>query len=1219
MNPKPHIELNPVQCPLSGTNLVEASAGTGKTYTIASLVLRLLLEKKLNIGEILVVTFTQAATEELKDRIRSRLRKAMDFFSDKGEGDSFITALAQRLGQKEPLQYYLASALNDFDEAAIYTIHGFCHRVLSDHAFETGQIFDSRLVTDEEHIFERVVCDFWRRELYGAPPEFVSYAIHKKFAVQAFHHLARNVTTWPGVEIVPDVSKWEFPDLEPFREKFSALRERWRGESNEIREILVEADLDGRTYGVPANDKNANSGRGKKIELFMGEVERWLEKDWAVFPPPRAVQRLSIGGLRSSLKRGGKLVEHPLFQSIQEVHDMATCLVKEMDDCLIFLKSGFAKKVAQEIAFEKRRLNVKGYQDLITATKKALEGGKGRRVAASLCKRFKAALIDEFHDTDSYQYFIFRSLFGTDSRPLFLIGDPKQAIYGFRGADIFAYLHATSEVDRKYTLSTNWRSQAPLIKATNTLFKLKRRPFLFDQVGFVEARPSKEKKVDRFVVDGEPEVPLKLWYLREDPEAPSDKPVGKGRAREIMARCVACEISNLVDMGRKGRAMLGDRPLKEGDMAVLVRTNEEALLVQRWLRKFAVFNVLYSGENVFKSHEAWEVKQLMSAIASPEDGQLLRAALSTEVFGFEARDILSLREEGSSWEEMVSRFREYRQLWAKSGFITMLRYLMERERVTERLIGGQDGERKVCNLLQISELLQKVSSELNLGISGLLTWLTEQMEYDGPGLDEQQVRLDTDDDAVKVLTIHKSKGLEFPIVFYPFAWGDWDNRGDIIKFHDPRDNTKLVMDLGSENKEKFEPVSAKELLAENIRLLYVALTRAKSACYVAWGNINGASNSALAYLLCGPDDFSDSDVVHKTVESYQEAYRKGIHLKLAALAEESSGNIEICDPPFVGKTLTREERDVKGLNTRPFTGRIAMDWGVSSFSSLVSGYEDSADMPEHDIMAYGGMTGVDETALVSGTPYESILEFPRGPKAGSFLHKIMEQVDFSRAGEGEREDLVRDLLADYGYEEQWTAAICGMLENTLGASLSEEHQGLKLSLVPTNCRLTELEFYFPMRLITPTDLASIFEGESVSSSMAYIPERIEALEFSPIRGFMKGYIDLVFQWNGKYYLVDWKSNHLGPDIEAYNQGSMEEEMLRHFYVLQCHIYCLALDQYLSLRLPGYDYQRHFGGAFYIFLRGMDAEKAPKYGVYGTRPSVDLIKRLRKGLLETKGS
>lgn len=1215
MNQAHHTELDPVDCPLSGTNLIEASAGTGKTYTIASLVLRLLLEKRLSIGQILVVTFTEAATEELKERIRARLKKALDFCTGKDEGDPFIRALSQRLPLDQAARQLLNSALREFDEAAIYTIHGFCHRVLTDHAFETGEAFEARLITDELEIYQRVAHDFWRRRLYAAPPEFITFALNSKFKTDSLMETIRNVITWPDLKVLPDPLLPEFPELSPFRRMFSTLKMNWKEWRDKVQEILLNTNLNGRIYGGLTKDKTGTTGREKKVSLLMDSLDEWLQGDWAVFPIPDNLEKLTARSLCSYAKDDHGITEHPFFTQFEEIYDIAKHISQQMDRYLLYLKSSFAKAARSEIAREKIRVNARGYQDLILSTKKAIEGIKGKKVNASLAKRFKAALIDEFHDTDSAQYFIFRSVFGNIRRPLFLIGDPKQAIYGFRGADIFAYLQATSEVRHKYTLSTNWRSDPSLIKAVNTLFRLKQRPFLFKEVGFIEAVASRQKQVEKLAVDGRPESPMKLWYLEKDPSGPSGKPIAKADARQALARSVAYEISKLIDLGRQERALLGENPVREQDMAVLTRTNDEAMLVQKSLRELGVNSVLYSGQNVFKTREAWEIKVLMSAICTSEDSELVRAALATEIFGLKAEDIFLLQEAGASWEDVVFRFKQYRGIWETNGFITMFRHLMDKEKGLEKLLSYPDGERKISNLLQLSELIQEASTEHCLGLSGLLTWVAEQIQSPSAASDEQELRLESDEQAVKVLTIHKSKGLEFPIVFCPYAWGDSEQGGDQVKFHEPKGKATMVLDLGSPERDKFEALSARELLAENIRLLYVAVTRAKSACYLAWGDINKTGSSAFAYLLCGPDSFSDENVVDLTLRLYEKARNKGLRSRLIRLAKESGGSIEICAPPSAGKKVEAIEKDLKEFRARRFSGGIVSDWGISSFSSLVSGYNEGMDLPDHDLFVYPEEPPGSAPLAPSQTEFSSILEFPRGPKAGSFLHKIMEQVDFATSAKSHREELVRNTLADYGYEEHWTEAICKMLDNALEARLDENDQDLKLSLVPANHRLNELEFYFPLNRITPKELANLFQGSYADPSLEQVPERIETIQFSPARGFMKGYIDMVFEWRGRYYLVDWKSNYLGPSIEYYDQASMLEEMIRHLYFLQYHIYCLALDQYLRCRLPGYSYERHFGAVLYIFLRGMDAERSPQYGVYKARPHHEMMAHLRHRLLD----
>ena len=1210
-----HIELDPATCPLEGTNLIEASAGTGKTHTIGSLVLRLLLEKALDISQILVVTFTEAATEELRERIRARLKDAFDAFADtRGSRDEFIDALIKKgTIARNTACFLLQEAIRRFDEAAIYTIHGLCARILTDHAFEMGQVFDAQLITEETHLLEKLAYDFWRKNVYPAHPGFVGVALDKKFLPSELVGLLGDIMKWPGLKILPEDTPGGLPDLGPLEAKFMEMKKAWPMWREEIRRILMSPDLKANRYGSLSKDRGRPSKREDMITLMFGQMDQWIARQWPLLPLFRHFEKFTARYLSESVKKGKDLQGNPFFELADEVYELFNRTQEQIGAYLVGLRAEFGRVALEELKKEKRHNNVRGYQDLILETVEALRSRGAGRIVASLRRRYKAALIDEFHDTDSLQYFIFTSVFGTGSRPLLLVGDPKQAIYAFRGADIFAYLRATSEVQRKYTLTTNWRSHPTLIDGVNALFKVKDRPFLFKEIDYIDARPTTRRKIEPLVIQGGSPAPLQLWYLKGDPEREKGNTVTKTRARTILARAVASEISRLLWLGREKRAFIGQETVKEKHIAVLVRTNDEAIIIRDALRSFGIHSALYTGENVFDTRQAWEMEQIAGAVAFPEDASLIRGALATDVFAMNAEGIVGLDQDNQKWEEVVLRFREYRQVWERKGFLPMFRRLLDKERSYEKLLQWPDGERKIGNLLQISEVIQRVSDEQGLGIHETVAWLSRQRDSETPRSQEHQLRLESDDEAVKVLTIHKSKGLEFPIVFCPYAWGGADTRKNEVKFHQPEEG-RFVCDLGSEEIDKHRALAAREELAENIRLLYVAVTRAKSACYVAWGNINQTDTSAFAYLLCGPEHFSDEDVVRETSRLYGQMGREGIEKRLKELEQISRGAIEISAPPAAGKRLAPPKTDTEILTARQFNARIADDWRVSSFSSLISGYDLAAEFPDHDQVSHVPGIPDPEAEAKSSEKRLSIFDFPKGPEAGTLIHKILEEVDFEQGKRHLHTELIEKRLVDYGFDTVWTDVLCQMVENLRAARLDPSASAPRLEHVPMSRRLNEIEFYFPLRRVSPQTLSGLFKEIDLPQGLASVPERIGALQFSPARGFMKGFIDMVFEWQGRYYLVDWKSNFLGPAVEDYGQGALQEEMVRHYYVLQYHLYCLALDQFLRLRLTGYDYDKHFGKVYYIFVRGVDPELSPEYGVFSARPSREALERLRRELI-----
>ena len=1219
-------EFDLLNIPLLGTNLIEASAGTGKTYAITALFLRLILEKALFVDQILVVTYTVAATEELRDRTRRKLREAIAAFSSGQSEDPFLSDLVRKIPNHREAVAQLQVALHDFDEAPIFTIHGFCQRTLHERAFESGSLFDTELSTDQESIPEEIAHDFWRRHFYPAAPELVTYAQSKKYSPGYFLDLLKRKTPGQDPKIVPESGPVELISLKIFRRQFERLKEAWPGVRQAVLEKISDPAL--KYYGDP--------------EKLIGLMDKYTAAQWPALPLFEKFEKFTTATLRESTKKKQVTPQHPFFDLCQEFQDTAAALTSEMDRYLLFLKAEIFRYLDKELPARKQRKNIQFFDDLLTRLASSLQKAGGEDLVKSVQDRYKAALIDEFQDTDPVQYAIFRSVFSREGSILFLIGDPKQAIYSFRGADLFAYLKAASHVDSRYTLTHNWRSEPGLIRAVNEIFSQRRKPFVYDEISFQKAA-FQEHSQDRLRLHGRSGPPFRLWFVEGD----ADKPLSKERARAPITRAVAAEISRLIDLGRQGKATIGDHPVREEDIAVLVRTNNEAGYIQEALGALRIHSVLYSTANVFDSHEALEMDRVLAAIAEPQRESLLRAALATDMLGLSGEALERLTRDEPAWEDWLARFREYYDIWERQGFIRMFRYLLLREKVRSRLLSLPGGERRLTNVLHLSEILHQEATESKRGMLGLLKWLTNQRNQDLPRLEEHQLRLESDANAVRVVTIHKSKGLEYPIVFCPFTWaGSTIKKNREFTFHDVEDGGQLKLMIDPSGDPRRRMLAEKEILAENLRLLYVSLTRARNLCYLVWGRFHEAETSAPAYLLHPPDKKclecanpaqsgtempkiepaktlpskkeNSENIVEETKAHFSILSDKEMREELKELSRRSDGTVRLADlPDEPGEEMPPAPENKKELTCPVFSGRIVRDWQIASFSSLVSARKKEAEAPDHvsmEVPDHDQEAAVAEPLpVVIGEP-SGIFAFPKGARAGTLLHEIFESLDFAGTDSSATANLVAGKLRDHGFELYWQETLCQMIRKVLAAPLLPRRRDFTLSSLNMKDRLSELEFYFPLKRITPETLREIFIESGEKQVPEQFPGQIENLAFRPARGYMKGFIDLVFQHGGRFYLADWKSNFLGPRVEDYDSPALQAEMDENFYALQYHLYALALHQYLRMRLPDYAYEKHFGGVFYIFLRGVDPERGPEFGIYRALPGKKLIDGLAKNLI-----
>ncbi len=1194
MNPIPVFQLTDTESH-AGTTLVEASAGTGKTFTIAGLFLRLILEKNLSVREILVVTYTVAATEELRHRIRQTLAKALKAFTTRSSNDPFLRGMLERhVRQRDDLAARLDRALYGFDEAPIYTIHGFCQRVLKDRAFETGNLFDTELVTDQTPLLGQVVEDYWRNQFYRAGRIPVIVALKHGLHPQSLLPLIQSSQCHPFLKLLSPVDGHSVESLAANLEgAFNSLRDVWRLEADVIRRHFGSS---AKWANKPYKDDEAMAEAFRQVHICLTTTEF----------PASAMDALDL--FRKSAIGEKVSQRSKLSAPTHRFFDLCDELCQAEGNFVIGVRLQALRYVQEELPRRKNELKIQFFDDLLTRLHGALIGAGGAALATVLRGQYAAALIDEFQDTDPLQYEIFHRVFTGSGNFLFLIGDPKQAIYGFRGADVFTYLKASQIADQTYTLKENWRSDSALVRSVNTVFSASSLPFVIRGIRFhpVEAKGEAEKA--RMQVDGKKEPAFQIWFWNRTGDV-----INKGVAANQLRSVVASEIVDLLN----GKTTLGDRKLLPEDVAVLVPENRQAQLVQDALSERNVPSVLYTSASLFDTWEVLETQRVLTAIADPTLESELMAALGTDLMGYTGSQIEEVTKRETEWQQILERFRDYLDLWIQKGFIQMFRGFMQRERVRLRLLSFPDGERRLTNLLHVAELLHRASVENRLGVSGLLKWIGEQRELEGQVADEHQLRLETDEKAVKLVTIHKSKGLEYSVVFCPFSWkgANIEHHGEEQVFFHENGDGSLVRDLGSPDYDSHKQEARVERLAENVRLFYVALTRAKHRCYFVWGAFRDAETSAPAWLLHPPPTL-EPDPIAAQENNFPGLDDNQLREDLSKLVEQSEDadgqpTIEVRDLP----EPTHEKFEVSSTNTptldhRNFTGTIARDWRVSSFSSLTANHNEES--PDHDELGVGARRELGASGIFA---------FPGGAKPGTCLHKILQNLDFIQWDQPATNDLVCEQLRLHGLSaSDFSNVIVEMLGKVMTARLDERVPDLTLAKITTGQRLNELEFYFPLRKISPQLIENLlreyhFFGDDNSRS-----REPEGFSFAPVQGVLKGFIDLVFEFNGRFYLVDWKSNWLGSQIEDYDAAALEGEIRRRHYYFQYQLYTVALDRYLRLRLPGYEYEKHFGGVYYLFLRGIDPAR-PELGIHRARPAESFVSgldRLLTGGVEVEG-
>jgi exodeoxyribonuclease V beta subunit len=1208
--------LDPLAVPLQGMRLIEASAGTGKTYTITTLYVRLLLERELPVGQILVVTYTNAATAELRDRIRRRLRAALELLEadDAGGGgdDALRALLERRRAGRDADRRRLTAAIHGFDDAAIFTIHGFCQRVLQENAFESGVSFDVRLVTDQTPLRDEIASDFWARELYGAPEELARYLPVCKVTLERICGLAAKAIANPHVAFLParpdPPARGALDDeIERWRRAHAAAAEIWGAERDAIIELLCCGDALKKTGYHP--DAICSSDVPELDQFLVPGVPAGTACDF--------VAKLTTAALREGTKKNRETPRHRFFVACNQLHAAQQALEARLRDRLVELQLDLVDYARRESRRRAGEADTQSFDDLLHRLDEALAGPAGAALAERIRGRYRAALIDEFQDTDPVQYRIFERLYRGGEGGLFVIGDPKQAIYAFRGADVFAYMQAKRDAAKPvYTLDTNRRSGPRLLRAINSIFALggDLAPFVFPEIPFTPMRPA-PAAADVLGGSAAGRPPLQILFVRRPP---GEKRINKGWADDNLARLVAAEIARFLASG----ATIEGRDVVPGDVAVLCRKNKQAARVQEELRRLAIPSVLQGDASVFDSPECRELERVLGAMAEPTDPAALGAALVTPLCGLGGADLFALRENEADWDDWVRRFQEWSEVWRASGFMPAFRRMLDGCDAPARLLGLVDGERRLTNVLHLGELLQTAAAETRRGPLGLIEWLAE-MRVDAGARGEMageaaQMRLESDGDALKLTTVHKSKGLEYPIVYCPFLWdGKLLYGEDCLRFHTP--DGALAMDLSTPPLETHRRLAEREALAESLRLLYVALTRAKHRCSIVWGAFRDAETSALGYVLhqppSRPEGQSAEGAAKDHIRSLDDA---AMRAELRALADSSGGSIEVeLLADEMGPKWTRAAASAAELRCRTMTREVKLTWRTSSFSGLAaaggagSPAEEGRDRDEiAEEMTPGGGAAAGETVVLH--------ELPSGAGPGQMMHELLERLDFPSA-EGEvLASAVERALRRYGMDPVWAEPLRRAVADFLDTPLDRGAEPLRLRLVGTERRLSELQFTFPVRgdgkgALTSRELADVLARHGRPPLPAEYARRLRGLGFAALAGYLTGFVDLVFEHGGRWYLVDYKSNLLGARPRDYGAGRLIEAMARHHYFLQYHLYTVAVHRYLSLRLDGYDYERDFGGVYYLFLRGMAPSHPFGCGVFRDVPPRALIDDLSAAL------
>ncbi|WP_028238804.1 exodeoxyribonuclease V subunit beta [Stutzerimonas azotifigens] len=1179
------MSLNLLDSPFDGRRLIEASAGTGKTWTLTALYARLLLERQLSVGQILVVTYTTAATAELRERIRARLAELLAVYDGAPSEDAFLTALHARFPD-EASRRRLLLAVHGFDEAAIFTIHGFCQRALQDAAFEAGGDFDSELTTDDRELIDALLADAWRSELAGADPAWARFLAKSRITPAGLRQQLRSHLGKPYLRVEPRDT--------PAPADLSGLDAAWR----EAADLWREAGPDWVTELGQHRGLSQSTHKALKFPLWQGELDAYFADPAAMYEIPDGLLKFGARAMAKACKKGHDAPTCALAEALDRLADALAEAMPAGKRRLVGLQVALLERLNRELPQRKVAQRLLAFDDLLNRLHDALHGPAGDDLAAALRQTYPLALIDEFQDTDPIQYAIFDRIYAPGSAAsLCFVGDPKQAIYAFRGADLATYLKAREQAEAPYSLPTNYRSTPALIDALNRLFDHP-QPFAQPELRYPPVGAPQRPRARLVLPDSSGAAPLSLVWL-------GDAPVGKGEASEQAARDTARRIAGQLAAAAEGRAGFEKDgrfvPLKGGDIAVLVANHRQAGLIADELAARGVPSVRRGRDSVWRSEEATELAAVLAAYAEPGREGLLRYALATRLLGRSAADLARCQDDQQQWDAEREAAERYHQLWQQQGFMRVFRAWLDEQGVPERLLARVDGERRLTNLLHLGELLQ-AESQQRPGLEPLLAWFNAQRGSEGGG-EEALLRLESDAERVQIVTIHTSKGLEYPLVYCPFLWD-----GRLLGKH--RDSASChaedgqpLLDLGSPELEANLARARREVFAEQLRLAYVALTRARDRLWLHWGPVSlpkakkdgglpdeGLHTSALAWLLHGREQ-PGAEPLAELGTHLAGLDAAGLRAALERLVAQSAPGMALLAAETAEASADGSGRAAAPAYLAQLGRSLHSAWRIGSFSGLAAGMHMEA--PDRDSLAMPD----------PAEPGSGFFAFPRGARAGTCLHAILE--DWAR-GKAPLAELVGPALQAHGLPPDWAPVARSHLQRVLDTEL--DGAGLTLASLEGSRRLPELGFTFPVAELDVERLRALLTDPAHGLAEP-LRQAAARLEFERLQGFLKGFIDLTFEHRGRWYILDYKSNWLGPDAGYYGGDRLLQALAAEHYYLQYLIYLVALRRFLRQRLSDYD-DACLGGAYYLFLRGM-----PEAGVYFARPGdglLDALDRLFEG-------
>ncbi|WP_367670647.1 exodeoxyribonuclease V subunit beta [Sodalis-like secondary symbiont of Drepanosiphum platanoidis] len=1158
--------LDIINFPITGNSLIEASAGTGKTYIIAALYLRLLLGinikkkeyvKPLSVKEILVVTFTDMATKELRNRIRENIYNMRIACINKKSNDPLLSSFLSHIKDLNIAKIILLSAERQIDESSIFTIHSFCQRILNQDIIYSGILYKKKILENEYILQKQASEDFWRRYFSNLTTE-ISSIIYSRW--NSPEKLLQDIFLYiSDFSLKIKKSFFKKQSITTFYNKIvfkiKKFKKKWNKLNENIQNSLKDCELNKRIYTK------------KNVLFWIKKISLWSMDKNNNYYIPKELKRFNFNKLKIKNK-SNNIFFKKLIKEIENLFKKNMSLYN-----FIIIKAIY--KIRKIILCEKKNNSIIGFDDLLDIFNKLLN----INLINSIINRYPIAIIDEFQDTDPKQYKIFKKIyFNKKNCLLLLIGDPKQAIYTFRGADIFNYLKIRNTFKKIYTLEKNWRSSSTMISSINYLFNFIKNPFIFEDIKFIPSKFSKKNINMNFYIKNVAQPSIYFWLKNEFK-------ISNTNYKKFMSSHCAYTINLWLNKSYNNQAFFKKNNkivlLKSSDITVLVRNKYEANLIYNELLELNIPSIYLSDNtSVFSTDEAKELLLILKASISPEKNNNIKCACATSIIGLNSAQIENINNNEYELEKIKENFSKYYNIWKNYGILSMIKNIITKYNMLNIYI--KNNKQKITNFLHLSELLQKKSFLLE-NKSLLIDWFYEKIKISDNPEDHEKIRLSNDKNLIKIMTIHKSKGLEFPIVFIPFAF-DFRKKNNLIFYNRKKYKKQLNLNYFSKNLISSE----EERLSEDMRLLYVAITRSIYHCSIGIATIKNKKK------IINNDIFNVSALGYILKKNKKNVYDY-LYNQLLILQKKTKNNIIVKKVNNIKKNILKIE---KKNNHKLFYSKqwIKPNWKKYKIISYSTLQKNNISL-KNDIKNFKININNNFKKIKKNDNKISVHTFPKGKHAGIFLHNILEKINFQKTFD---KKWLNKKIIENNFNIIWEKLLIKWIKNIINFPIINN---FSLSCLKDKQYISELNFYLPINNYIETKSIDLIckKYDKISSKSLLI-------DSFKITGIFKGFIDLVFLLENKYYIIDYKSNWLGNKDKYYSIKNIKKSIISHRYDIQYNIYTLVLHKYLSNKLKNYNYKKNFGGIIYIFLRGINT-KYSKYSVYFHCPNFLLIQEL----------